>query len=289
MILSLFVLLVLFLTGSSPQSISVTLSTIQSTISDGVAASAGTKAIFTNGSTSVEVYDSNTASWTLYTPVLTQPKILLAATGYAGTQAVFAGGLYDQAGGQTQATVDIYNSTSGGWTSSSLCKPRSYLAATTVGEYAIFAGGSFDRVNPTGVPDATVDIYNGATGEWTCNFNGLSIGRKSLAATSLSTKAFFAGGVDVNLALSKVVDIYDTSTGLWSTGSLSVAREMLSAASVGTQVLFAGGLGAGNAPSSVVDIYDTSTGLWSTASLSSARYDIAAVTLGSDVFFCRWW
>ena len=64
---------------------------------------------------------------------------------------------------------------------------------------------------------------------------------------------------DVNL--SSVVDIYNNSTGLWTTATLSAARELLSATAVGTKVFFAGGVDFTNV-SSVVDIYDnTSTGI----------------------------
>ena len=40
---------------------------------------------------------------------------------------------------------------------------------------------------------------------------------------------------------SKVVDLYDSGTGRWSTAQLSQARSQLSATSVGTVAIFAGG------------------------------------------------
>ena len=43
-------------------------------------------------------------------------------------------------------------------------------------------------------------------------------------------------------ALSDVVDVYNGTTGAWSTAQLSVARNSLAAASVGNVALFAGGL-----------------------------------------------
>ncbi len=42
---------------------------------------------------------------------------------------------------------------------------------------------------------------------------------------------------------SKVVDLYDSGTGRWSTAQLSQARFALSATSVGTVAIFAGGFG----------------------------------------------
>ena len=42
-------------------------------------------------------------------------------------------------------------------------------------------------------------------------------------------------------AVSNVVDVYNGTTGAWSTAQLSVARGYLAAASVGNVALFAGG------------------------------------------------
>jgi hypothetical protein len=51
------------------------------------------------------------------------------------------------------AVVDIYNASSNKWTTASLSQGRQGFVATTVGHYAIFAGGyngsvSFNQNNP---------------------------------------------------------------------------------------------------------------------------------------------
>ena len=46
----------------------------------------------------------------------------------------------------------------------------------------------------------------------------------------------------IAVAYSNVVDVYNVTTGAWSTAQLSVARIGLAAASVGNVALFAGGL-----------------------------------------------
>ncbi|MBL0343328.1 MAG: T9SS type A sorting domain-containing protein [Bacteroidetes bacterium] len=100
----------------------------------------------------------------------------------------------------------------------------------------------------------------------------------------LSAPSFFAGGYTGTNPTSRV-DIYDNSTGLWTTANLSVARRNLSATTVGTKVFFAGGVDINNNPSSVVNIYDNSTGLWTTANLAVARWDLSATAVGSKAFF----
>ncbi len=45
------------------------------------------------------------------------------------------------AGGTSSDAVDLYNSTSGSWSTARLSVARYYKAATSVGNVAIFAGG----------------------------------------------------------------------------------------------------------------------------------------------------
>ncbi len=52
--------------------------------------------------------------------------------------------------------------------------------------------------------------------------------------------------IDISLklitgGLSTAVDLYNSTTGAWSTAQLSVARQLLAATSVGSVALFAGG------------------------------------------------
>ncbi len=106
------------------------------------------------------------------------------------------------------------------------------LAATSVGNVALFAGGD---TAGSGFSRA-VDIYNSATEVWSTA--QLSVARIQLAATSVGDVAIFAGGQS---PASYVVDLFKLSTGTWSTAQLSVARMKLSATSVGNVALFAGG------------------------------------------------
>ena len=61
-----------------------------------------------------------------------------------------------------------------------------------------------------------------------------------------------------------MVDIYNTSTGSWSTATLSQPTENLEAAAAGNDIVFAGG-DNGSVVNNVVDMYNTSTNTWSTA------------------------
>ncbi len=150
-----------------------------------------------------------------------------------------------------------------------LSQGRYWLAATTVGNKALFAGGA-------GGGDV-VDIYNTDTDTWSTA--RLSQPRRQLSATTVGNKAMFAGGGNY----SDVVDIYNVDTDTWSTATLSQARNSLAATTVGNKAVFAGGSAPG--ASDVVDIYDADTDTWSTATLSVGRSNLVATTVGNKAMF----
>ena len=78
---------------------------------------------------------------------------------------------------------------------------RARFAATTIGEYALFAGGS----GTTTTSIKSVDAYNTSLIKSTPT--DLSMGRARFAATTVGNYALFAGGIDSN-TYSNVVDVY---------------------------------------------------------------------------------
>ena len=165
-------------------------------------------------------------------------------------------------------------------TTATLSEGRSGMGATSVGNLAIFAGGS----GPYAYSDV-VDFYDADSGAWTAG--SLSVARTSVAGASVGDLAFFAGGRNDD-GVSDVVDIYDASTGSWTTANLSVPRNEVQAATVGDLVLFAGGkAGVGSdAPiSDVVDIYDAGTGTWSTTTMPQPAVLRAGTSAGTTFVF----
>jgi len=82
--------------------------------------------------------------------------------------------------------VDLYNSATGTWTTARLSVARAILAAASVGDVVVFAGG----IGPLNQHN-TVDLYNSSTGVWTTA--QLSVAR-CVAASSVGNVAVFAGG-----------------------------------------------------------------------------------------------
>ena len=214
-------------------------------------------------------------------PYLSESRHSLAAT-TVGNYALFGGG---QKGAGSASdwlnTVDAYNQILTKVTSPApLSETKSQLAATTVGNYALFGGG-YDR-------EDTVDAYNQASTKVTSPAP-LSEGRDRLAATTVGNYALFGGGYGGGSGVySSVVDAYDqTSTKVTSPAPLSEGRCDLAATTVGDYALFGGGDDDALSTSyfNVVDAYDTRLTKTTPTELSRARGLLAATTVENYALF----
>ena len=129
--------------------------------------------------------------------------------------------------------MDVYNGATGAWSTAQLSVARYYLAAASVGNVALFAGGVLTsallcREVVVWVAYCCVRVLC-LRGLWSCGC--------TCPATASSLIRATAGGV-----VSNVVDVYNGATGTWSTAQLSVGRMVLAATSVGNVALFAGGV-----------------------------------------------
>lgn len=124
------------------------------------------------------------------------------------------------------------------------------LAATSVGNYALFGGGSSSDNNPL----FTVNTYDSNLVHG--NADVLSENRTNLSAASVGNYAIFAGGNTGRSSSSVDVDTVDSYDNMLTQGlptALSVARRSLNGASIGNFALFGGG-----SNTAVVDAYDAS-------------------------------
>lgn len=227
------------------------------------------------------------------TPPQARPWLSQARTGVSavtvGDLVLFAGGRRQDA---TLVDIDVYDNASGQWSKAALQVPRTRMGATVVSAnghtYALFAGG--ERTG--GLYSDAVEVYDASVGPPTdpaaWSLVTLPERRILIAATTVGTKALFAGGA-TPFGNSDAVEIYDADVGpptdpaAWSSAKLSRPRIHLSAASAGSQALFAGGFDGG--PLADVDIYDDSTGTWSVAMLSQARAGLAGAAVGDRIYF----
>jgi hypothetical protein len=246
----------------------------------------GDKAIFgdavgPNGvNATFNVYDAATGGF------LPPPAIQAAfeqVSAVSGGKAYFAGGLTDLKHSGISGAVEIYDSATNQWSTSTLPDPGIVGAAVAVGGKVLFSGGHIAPLPEDGDADNFVDIYDTGTSQWsTARLSG-SIG--AIVAATIDNTVIFAGADGQN---ESVVDMYDAGTGKWSTAPLSVARSPEAVVSVGKYVLLAGassGLGLPAPDTRAVDIYNSETGKWSKARLTQKRQGFKAVVVGDLAIF----
>lgn len=165
-------------------------------------------------------------------------------------------------------------------TATPLSSARRQLAATTVGDYALFGGGIPSNANNSKI----VDAYNSSlVHSVPTAFTNV---RYSLAATRIGNYALFGGGSgSTGTAVTKTVEAYDASLTHSSTHELSIARQGLAATRVGNYALFGGGKDYSDSYSNVVDAYNLSLTSSTPSTLSTARTLLAATTVGDYALF----
>ena len=128
----------------------------------------------------------------------------------------------------------------------SLSVARQKIAATTVGNYALFGGG-YDGDSYSSTVDAhSTSLSRSTPTAW-------SVARQKIATTTVGNYALFGGGVGG--LYSSTVDAYSTSLSRSTPTALSVKRNELAATTVGDYALFGGGRDNRNNRVSTVDAY----------------------------------
>ena len=152
---------------------------------------------------------------------------------------------------------------------------RSYFAAATIENYALFGGGQGSTVS------ATVDAYNNELTRTTPT--ALSAARYHIAAASNKNYALFGGGINTSGYVVATVDAYNNSLTRTTPTALSAARYQMKATPVGDYVLFGGGEDSGFNSAKTVDAYNNSLTRTTPSELSVTR--CAATHVGDYALF----
>jgi hypothetical protein len=162
-----------------------------------------------------------------------------------------------------------------------LSSPRSKTAVTSIGDYALFAGGLAQQ---NGQPDVMIDIFNFHTIEW--KTAQLQFPRSSLAAASLRDAAYFAGGKANGSFFYSSVEVFNLTTMSFSKSlSLSEAREGLVGGTTNDLVLFAGGTLVDQRRSNKLDIFNQTSEFPTTMEISVGRSRLTSVSTPEYVLF----
>lgn len=233
----------------------------------------------------IDIYDTVTDTWSTYG--LTTPREQIGATAVGG-KAFFAGGAIGSLFAPTASdVVDIYDSALGApddpaaWSTKTLAVARSGIAATAVGDQALFAGG----IVTAGTTVNQVDVYDAGDDQWSTATLSQARLLSPRAAASTTTRAYFAGGQVSQAVLSDVVDVYDVTDGSWSTETLTLQRVNHAVTVVGGRLLVAGGFAA-TGTTKHVEVYDEALGAWRPPTqLSEPRGDLVAASAGGVAVF----
>jgi hypothetical protein len=235
----------------------------------------------------VNVYDTNSKTWKLLHLPSGARSYLAAAS--AGNKAYFAGGeIRTPKGTFSFDGIDVYDFKASVWSKAKLSVPRKKLAAVSVGNLILFAGG-FDDTTGTNF-STRVDILNSDTGVWSTA--EMKTPRMYFAAVAVDGVAVLGGGqqtaftngesqVHSPLINTAAYDMYDSHTSTWSNGMLPSGhpRDKLAAtwarnAKKEGLLLF---VGAGT-----VDVYNVHTKQWTNHSdIVNRGGNLAAATIGN--------
>ena len=209
--------------------------------------------------------------------------------------------------------------------STTMTTARYNLGATTVGNYALFAGGTTGSTKsgevfalntsatasyPTALStprsllrgasignyalfagganssDTAVNTVETYTNSLTRSIaTGLGYAASTMAAASGDYYAFFAGGLNNSNSVDNVVNAYSSSLSLYNPMYLSESRTGLAAAMAGEYYVVAGGYNSSSSPSAVVDTYSKTLVKSTATSLSAARTGLASASNSQYAMF----
>jgi hypothetical protein len=226
-----------------------------------------------NETSRVDIYDAGTNTWS--TAELSEARINPAAAS-AGNKIYFGGGAPLDGGIQATASgrVDVYDGATGTWSTTELSEARTSLAAASIGNKIMFAGGSGSN---TGGFSKRVDSYNSNTDQW--SIDSISEARSGLVASTLGTKVFLAGGWigGVPPVYSDRIDIYDDVTQNWSIANLSQPAEFSGVATDGTRILFF-------PYGTRMEIYNSVFNNWYFSELNQPLYSSSIIAAGNQIY-----
>lgn len=233
---------------------------------------------------SAELFDPATGTWAATGP-MNSARFLHTATLLTNGKVLVTGGANQSTGNVILSSSELYDPTSGTWTSTSpMSTARLDHSATLLGNGKVLvSGGTLVSGSGNTVYLSSAELFDPATGTWSATASMLSV-RYAFTATLLPNgKVLAMGGLD-NTGETSSAELYDPTLGTWfTTGPMTSIRGRQSAAALSNgKVVVMGGYNntSSAARLSTAEMYDPATGTWAaTGALINARGSHRATTL----------
>ena len=198
------------------------------------------------------------------------------------------------AGGETASSLgnvgptELYDPRSGAWLTGPLLPDLSHMRSSHTATLlsngdVLIAGGRNTASNALSSADLVLSTIPTCS-EFTsiCPTGSMAVGRWDHTATLLNdNRVLVVGGIDMKFDFLKNAEIYDPTTGNWTSGGIPQAARVFHTATLlpNGQVLVAGGEGTGTYLASA-ELYDPAHNQWtSTGSMSGSRFGHTALLL----------
>jgi N-acetylneuraminic acid mutarotase len=239
----------------------------------------GGKFYLAGGSTTHEVYNPATNTWSTLAPL---PQNLDHIQGVEVAGLIYYIGGLQQWPGPNVNTVYIYNPATNVFKQGApMPRGRGAGGVAVHGGKIYYAGG---LNNSVAVP--WFDVYDPATNTWT-QLPDMPTARDHFHAAVVNGRFYAIGGRNVQInSMTTVNQAFDFATGTWTSGlaPLPTARGGFAAAPLGDEVLIIGGEGNGQTYKTV-EAYNTVTNTWrELADMPTARHGIQAAVCNGGVY-----
>jgi N-acetylneuraminic acid mutarotase len=198
-------------------------------------------------------------------------------------EVLVAGGYNENATSPFLSSAELYNPTTGTWTTTgSLHSARIYDTMTLLTSGQVLVAGGYNTGATAINILATAELYNPATGKWTLTGKMHTPRTGHAAALLASGQVLVAAGENYSSSLTSA-ELFNPTSGTWTlTGSLHAARNQHTATLLANgQVLVAGGQNGTSFVASA-ELYNPATAAWTTTGrLNTARIEDTATRLAS--------